>query len=66
MHRNELFSVSGRTCFVTGGAGGLGLAMADVLAVNGASVTIADIDSDALAREVDRFSARGLRVFRAT
>ena len=63
MHRNELFSVAGKTCFVTGGAGGLGLAMAEVLAVNGASVTIADIDAEALSRERARFAERGLTVY---
>jgi NAD(P)-dependent dehydrogenase (short-subunit alcohol dehydrogenase family) len=63
MHRDELFSVAGKTSFVTGGAGGLGLAMAEILAVNGASVTIADIDAEALTRETSRFAERGLKVF---
>jgi NAD(P)-dependent dehydrogenase (short-subunit alcohol dehydrogenase family) len=63
MHRDQLFSVAGKTSFVTGGAGGLGLAMAEVLAVNGASVTIADIDAEALIRQASHFAEPGLEVF---
>jgi NAD(P)-dependent dehydrogenase (short-subunit alcohol dehydrogenase family) len=36
--------------FITGGASGLGLGMADALARRGIAVTIADIDAEALAR----------------
>lgn len=38
--------------FITGGASGLGLGMADALARRGIAVTIADIDADALASVV--------------
>lgn len=48
MKTSLLFDVSGRVALVTGAAGGLGLAMAEVLAVNGALVGMADVDVDRL------------------
>jgi len=39
--------------FITGGASGLGLGMADALAARGMAVTIADIDADAIAKVVE-------------
>ena len=48
-------SLQGRRAFVTGGARGIGAAIARHLAARGASVTIADLDADkadALAREL--------------
>ena len=49
--------------FISGGASGLGLGMADALAARGLAVTIADIDSDAIADVVksrgDRFRGIG-------
>ena len=39
-----------RHAFITGGASGLGLGMADALARRGIAVTIADIDAEALAK----------------
>lgn len=41
-----------RHAFVTGGASGIGLGIADALAARGVPVTIADIDAEALARVV--------------
>ncbi len=48
MKAEKLFNVSGQVAFVTGAASGLGLAMAEVLAENGACVTMADINGEAL------------------
>ncbi len=44
MRASELFDVSGEVVLVTGGGGGIGVAMAGVLALNGAKVALADID----------------------
>ena len=44
----DLFDVRGQVALVTGGASGLGYAFASILADAGASVVIADWDSDAL------------------
>ena len=52
---------SARHAFITGGASGLGLGMADALAKRGVAVTIADIDADAISAVLntrgDRFHA---------
>ncbi|WP_110690082.1 SDR family NAD(P)-dependent oxidoreductase [Salinicola endophyticus] len=58
----EQFSVEGRSALVTGGASGLGLAYVEVLAENGASVTLADIDIDAAEREAARLREQGFTV----
>ncbi len=47
---------SARHAFITGGASGLGLGMADALAARGMPVTIADIDAEAIAEVI---AARG-------
>jgi NAD(P)-dependent dehydrogenase (short-subunit alcohol dehydrogenase family) len=59
MKAQQLFDISGRIAFVTGAASGLGLAMAEVLAVNGAQVTLTDIDAAGLETEVERLRAAG-------
>jgi len=51
--------VTGRIVLVTGAASGLGLAMAEVMAANGARVTLADKDEGALDRAVSRLAAAG-------
>jgi NAD(P)-dependent dehydrogenase (short-subunit alcohol dehydrogenase family) len=44
MRADRLFDVAGHVAIVTGAASGLGLAMAEVMAENGATVVLADID----------------------
>ena len=46
----ERFQLSGRVALVTGGARGIGFATARALLARGASVTIVDLDPDAVAR----------------
>lgn len=62
MKINELFDVTGYGVAITGGASGLGLGFAEVLAENGASVTLLDIDSAALDTEVARLTDLGYDV----
>ena len=49
--------VSGKTAFVTGGAGGIGLALAKMLLLRGASVMLADIEAAALETGVRTLAA---------
>jgi NAD(P)-dependent dehydrogenase (short-subunit alcohol dehydrogenase family) len=49
--------LAGKTAFVTGGAGGIGFAMARAFAEAGMKVMIADIEADALQAAVSRLSA---------
>lgn len=51
-------SLAGRIAFVTGGAGGIGQAIAHRLLNEGACVVLADIDQAALAAAVEGFGAR--------
>lgn len=62
MNRNELFHVQDHVAFVTGAASGLGLAYAEVMAANGARVTLADSDAAALDKAVSRLRSDGLQV----
>jgi NAD(P)-dependent dehydrogenase (short-subunit alcohol dehydrogenase family) len=59
MKAEKLFDVTGRVALVTGAASGLGLAMAEVMAANGARVTLADKDEAALDRAVTRLRDGG-------
>jgi NAD(P)-dependent dehydrogenase (short-subunit alcohol dehydrogenase family) len=45
--------LAGKTAFVTGGAGGIGLSMAQAFARAGMKVMIADIETNALGAAVD-------------
>ena len=57
--------VAGKTAFITGGASGLGLATARALAARGASLVLADIDTDrvtAAARDLSDAGARAMGV----
>ena len=58
----ELFSVAGYGAVVTGGASGLGLAFTEVLAENGARVTMLDFSAERLAKETQRLRAAGFDV----
>ena len=62
MKAEKLFDVTGQVAFVTGAASGLGLAMAEVLAENGARVTMADIDADTLEALVRKMREAGSAV----
>ncbi len=62
MSIETIFSVRGKTAIVTGGASGIGLAIVEALAENGASVAIIDRDRERLANEQARLAARDLQV----
>ena len=66
MKISELFSVAGLSAAVTGGASGIGLAIASALAENGARVTIMDRDADAAAAAVEAIVAAGGEAAAAT
>ncbi|HSV45776.1 MAG TPA: SDR family NAD(P)-dependent oxidoreductase [Ramlibacter sp.] len=62
MNAQQMFDVDGQGAIVTGGASGLGLAMAEVLAEHGASVTLLDMDEARLQAEVTRLVGQGFKV----
>ncbi|MEJ8571978.1 SDR family NAD(P)-dependent oxidoreductase [Microbaculum marinum] len=62
MKAEDLFDLTGRVAIVTGAAGGLGLSMAEVLAANGATVSLFDFDEDGLRQSVERLRDQGLDV----
>jgi NAD(P)-dependent dehydrogenase (short-subunit alcohol dehydrogenase family) len=64
--RRQLFDLEGRGAVVTGGASGLGLAMARALASFGAIVTIVDVREDALRTAQEALAADGLTVHTST
>jgi NAD(P)-dependent dehydrogenase (short-subunit alcohol dehydrogenase family) len=51
---------SGKTAFITGGAGGIGFAMARALGQRGMKVAIADVEADTCAKAVDTLKADGI------
>lgn len=57
-----MFDLEGQVAFVTGAAKGLGFAMSEAVAEQGATVVMTDIDNAALLDAVARLTARGLRV----
>ena len=52
--------LKGKTAFITGGASGIGLALAEALGAQGMNVCISDIESDALTAAVASLKAKGL------
>lgn len=62
MSIQDIFAVVGKKAIVTGGASGIGLAVAEGLAENGATVAIIDRDKAALDREVARLTEFGGKV----
>ncbi len=56
------FAVDGYGVIVTGGASGIGLAYAEVMAAHGARVTLLDVDAGGLARETARLQGESLDV----
>lgn len=59
MKAEELYKVADKVVVVTGGANGLGLAMARAMSDNGARVVILDWEVDAAARAVAELTAKG-------
>ena len=57
----DLFRLDGQTAVVTGGAGGLGAAMARGLADAGAAVAVADFNADQAKAVADRIATSGAR-----
>lgn len=59
MKAAQLFNVDGLATIVTGAASGIGLSYAEVMADNGARVTLLDKDAKSLDAEVRRLTERG-------
>jgi NAD(P)-dependent dehydrogenase (short-subunit alcohol dehydrogenase family) len=57
-----LFDLTGQTALVTGATQGLGLAIAEVLAEQGARVIVSDLDAAACERVAAALRSRGMRV----
>ena len=59
MKANQMFDMTGQAAIVTGGASGIGLAMAEVIAEHGAAVTIMDMNGERVEHEVARMRGLG-------
>ena len=58
MDLRQLFAVAGRSAVVTGGASGIGFAIADILSDQGARVTLIDRDAARIESAVSRLAGR--------
>ncbi|MGZ5865194.1 MAG: SDR family NAD(P)-dependent oxidoreductase [Xanthobacteraceae bacterium] len=63
MKAQDLFNVRGLVCVVTGGASGIGYACAEVMADNGALMTILDRDAAAIPPAVEKLKSSGAQAF---
>ncbi|MEV2218556.1 SDR family NAD(P)-dependent oxidoreductase [Nocardia vinacea] len=57
--KNGLFELTGRAAMVTGAAGGIGSAVAQALATQGAAVLVTDVDADAVAAVAEKITGNG-------
>lgn len=62
MKMEELFDVTDHVALVTGAASGIGLAMTEVMAENGARVVMVDVDADGLNQAAEKLRKANLRV----
>lgn len=62
MQVKDMFYLDGQVAFVTGAAKGLGFAMSEAVAEQGATVVMTDIDEAALSDACARLAARGLKI----
>ena len=62
MKSAELFNIKGHVAFITGAASGLGLAYAEVMTENGATVVMADLDKASLSEHAARLKGGGCAV----
>ena len=62
MKAADMYKVEGYGVIVTGGASGIGLAYTEVLAENGARVTMLDLSEERLAKETKRLRDAGMDV----
>ncbi|SPP92889.1 SDR family NAD(P)-dependent oxidoreductase [Bradyrhizobium vignae] len=60
MHVKEMFDLKGKVAFVTGAARGLGFAMAEAVAEQGATTILSDVDEVAVNEACARLRGRGL------
>jgi len=58
----ELFDLTGKTAILTGGAGGIGRALALGMAQCGADILVADLDPDNFKETADAIRALGRQV----
>jgi NAD(P)-dependent dehydrogenase (short-subunit alcohol dehydrogenase family) len=62
MKQAELFDITGHVAIVTGAASGLGLAFAEVMAENGATVVMVDLNEAELTRHASRLATTSCAV----